>query len=102
MKPQDNLQELKEQWKKKRDTNKELKSAKDFNVHFDSELEEVDNFLYIGDLDLPVFTVNPIATTHICERVTLGGKQWSIMLERDEFCPVCGKKELDKNGNELK
>jgi hypothetical protein len=69
---------------------------KDFDLDIDFEtIDELD--------DLPPFKLKPTATTHICETKVVKGKTftWSCWLGRGEKCPICGKMELDLEGNEV-
>lgn len=65
---------------------------------------EMDKFEYDIDelIDSPPFELSPIAISHYCELMTAGGKKWSTMVGRGEKCPVCGKMELDDEGNKVK
>jgi hypothetical protein len=56
---------------------------------------------YIEELDLPNRILPILATQHNCPKNKLGGKKWSTWVRREEICPLCGKMELDEDGNRL-
>jgi hypothetical protein len=66
----------------------------------DFALAQSIDFELLDELDnLPPIQSKPVVISHCCPKITTGGKKWSTVLARGENCPVCGKMEIDEEGN---